>query len=376
MKKYHFYIIIGIFLFLMACGGEKSIEKEIVASRDNSLIEVSDEQFSSMKMQVASLQERSFDAVVKAAGKVDVPPKDRVKLTSYVAGYVKSMPLLVGSKVSKGQVLLSLESPEYIDLQQSYMEIAGQMNYLKSEYERQKTLFEENIASQKKYLEAESDYKRAKATYESLRQKLNVLHISSAQVEKGQFSSTINIYSPINGDIASINVTAGMAVSPSDVILEVVNTDAMHLELAVFEKDIFNLHNGQEVKFTIPQVGSEVFTAKVSQIGKSVEGEDRVVNVYASLDKDVRNKMLTGMFVEAELIASSRKALSIPYDAVVNEESKQFILALDNYVDGEYTFKKVLVTTGERNGDWVEITLKDELPKDAKFLFKGVYDLI
>lgn len=376
MKKYHFYIIIGLGLFFTACGGEKSIEKEIVASRDNSLIGVSDEQFSSMKMQVASLQERSFDAVVKAAGKVDVPPKDRVKLTSYVAGYIKSMPLLVGSKVSKGQVLLSLESPEYIDLQQSYMEIAGQMNYLKSEYERQKTLFEENIASQKKYLEAESDYKRAKATYESLRQKLNVLHISPTQVEKGQFSSTINIYSPINGDIASINVTAGMAVSPSDVILEVVNTDAMHLELAVFEKDIFNLHNGQEVKFTIPQVGSEVFTAKVSQIGKSVEGEDRVVNVYASLDKDVRNKMLTGMFVEAELIASSRKALSIPYDAVVNEDSKQFILALDNHVDGEYTFKKVLVTTGERNGDWIEITLKDELPKDTKFLFKGVYDLI
>lgn len=376
MKKYHFYIIIGLGLFLTACGGEKSIEKEIVVSKDNSLIEVSDEQFSSMKMQVASLQERSFDAVVKAAGKVDVPPKDRVKLTSYVAGYVKAMPLLVGSKVSKGQVLLSLESPEYIDLQQSYMEIAGQMDYLKSEYERQKTLFEENIASQKKYLEAESDYKRAKATYESLRQKLNVLHISPAQVEKGRFSSTINIYSPINGDIASINVTAGMAVSPSDVILEVVNTDAMHLELAVFEKDIFNLHNGQEVKFTIPQVGSEVFTAKVSQIGKSVEGEDRVVNVYASLDKDVRNKMLTGMFVEAELIAASRKALSIPYDAVVNEESKQFILVLDNYVDGEYTFKKVLVTIGERNGDWIEIILKDELSKDAKFLFKGVYDLI
>lgn len=159
MKKLPFYNMLAFVLFFMSCGGEKFVEKEIIVTRDNSWIEVSDEQFSAMKMQISPLQEHAFDALVKAAGKVDVPPKDRVKVTSYVAGYVKSMPLLVGDKVSKGQALLTLESPEYIDLQQSYMEIAGQMNYLKSEYERQKTLFEENISSRKKYLEAESDCK-------------------------------------------------------------------------------------------------------------------------------------------------------------------------------------------------------------------------
>lgn len=87
-----------------------------------------------------------------------------------------------------------------------------------------------------------------------------------------------------------------MAISPSDVIMEVVETQAMHLELAVFEKDIFNLKNGQKIKFTAPQVGSEEFEAKVSQIGKSVGGNDRVVDVYATLDNSTKQKLLTRLY--------------------------------------------------------------------------------
>lgn len=375
MKRYNYYITIMI-LLLSSCSGKDKVEGNIKVEQDSSLIEVTQEQFVAMKMEIAELQEREFDTTVKAAGKIDVPPKDRVKVTSFVGGYVKSTSLLVGSKVTKGQALLVLESPEYIDLQQSYMEIAGQIDFLYSEYVRQKTLFDEKISSQKKYLEAESNYKRAKAVYESLRQKLNVLHINPSQVEKGTFSSQITIYSPISGDVTAINVNVGMAVSPSDVIMEIVNTEALHLELAVFEKDVFSLHNGQKLRFTIPQVGDDEFEAVVSQIGKSVEGSDRIVNIYASLAPNIRQKMLTGMFVEAQLIASSRKALSVPFDAITSEEGKQYILALESEKDKQYIFKKQLIKTGERNGDWIEIIADDTILSNQKILFKGVYDIL
>ena len=226
MKKLTSYIFLVLaIIFFNSCGGEKkSSENENMEKEDNSLVEVTQEQFNSMKMEVATLQEREFDNTIKASGKIDVPPKSRAKVTSFVGGYVKTTSLLVGDRVTKGQPLLTLESPEYIDLQQSYLEIAGQMEYLKSEYERQKTLFDEKISSQKKYLEAESDYKRAKATYESLRQKLNMLRINPAQVEQGKFSSYITVYSPISGDITANNANVGMAISPTDAIMEIVET--------------------------------------------------------------------------------------------------------------------------------------------------------
>jgi cobalt-zinc-cadmium efflux system membrane fusion protein len=378
MKRYSYYILFALAIsFLSSCGGEnKPSGGENTEQEDASLVEITPEQFNSMKMEISPLQEREFDNTIKASGKIDVPPKNRAKVTSFVGGYVKSISLLVGDKVSKGQPLLTLESPEYIDLQQSYLEIAGQMKYLKSEYERQKTLFDEKISSQKKYLEAESSYKRAKATYESLRQKLNMLRIDPSQVEQGKFSSYITVYSPISGDITVINANVGMAISPVDVIMEIVETQAMHLELAVFEKDIFNLKKGQKIKFTVPQVGSEEFEANVSQIGKSVGGNDRVINVYASLDTDTKQKLLTGMFVEAQLVADSRNALSVPFDAVTTEEGNNFLLVLESEKEGIYTFRKTLVKTGERNGDWIEVIPDNKLNSDTKILTKGVYDMM
>lgn len=378
MKKLTLYIFLVLaIVFFDSCGGEKkSFEDENMEKEDNSLVEVTQEQFNSMKMEVSTLQEREFDNAIKASGKIDVPPKSRAKVTSFVGGYVKATSLLVGDRVSKGQPLLTLESPEYIDLQQSYLEIAGQMEYLNSEYERQKTLFDEKISSQKKYLEAESDYKRAKATYESLRQKLNMLRISPALVEQGKFSSYITVYSPISGDITAINTNVGMAVSPTDVIMEIVETQALHLELAVFEKDIFHLKTGQKIRFTVPQVDSQEFEAKITQIGKSVEGNDRVINVYASLDNDTKQKLMTGMFVEAQLIADSRNAPSVPFDAVTTEEGNNFLLVLESEKDGVYTFRKTLVKTGERNGDRIEIIPDDKFNSDTKVLTKGVYDVV
>lgn len=378
MKKFTPYIFLVLaIVFFNSCGGEKkSPEDENTEKEDNSLVEVTQEQFNSMKMEVSTLQEREFDNTIKASGKIDVPPKSRAKVSSFVGGYVKTTSLLVGDKVSKGQPLLTLESPEYIDLQQSYLEIAGQMEYLKSEYERQKTLFDEKISSQKKYLEADSDYKRAKATYESLRQKLNMLRINPAQVEQGKFSSYITVYSPISGDITAINANVGMAISPTDVIMEIVETQAMHLELAVFEKDIFNLKTGQKIRFAVPQVGSQEFEAKVTQIGKSVEGNDRIINVYASLDSDTKQKLITGMFVEAQLIADSRNALSVPFDAVTTEEGNNFLLVLESEKDGVYTFRKTLVKAGERNGDWIEIIPDDKFSSNTKVLIKGAYDVV
>jgi len=75
--------------------------------------------------------------------------------------------------VKSGQPLLSFEGTEIIGLQQSYLEIAQQLPWLESEYKRQKTLFSENISSEKLFLEAESNYKKVLA----LKQQLLLLHI-------------------------------------------------------------------------------------------------------------------------------------------------------------------------------------------------------
>ena len=138
MKKSLYIITLSLVLF--AC---KEAKTEVVEQKDNGLIAVTAAQFQSSRMEISSPIEHDFDVTVKAAGKIDVPPQNRAKVNTFMGGYVKSTTLLVGNKVTKGQALLTLQSTEFLDIQKEYMEVAEQITFLKSEYDRQKTLYDE-----------------------------------------------------------------------------------------------------------------------------------------------------------------------------------------------------------------------------------------
>ena len=370
MKKLLYIIALSLVLF--SC---KESKTEEVEQKDNGLTTVTSAQFKSSGMEIGTPTEQDFDVTVKASGKIDVPPQNRAKVNTFMGGYVKSTTLLVGNKVKKGQALLTLQNTEFLDIQKDYMEVAEQLNFLKSEYDRQKTLYDEKITSQKNYLKAESDYRRAKAMHQSLRAKLVLLNINPRNVEKGILTSTITIFSPITGDIVIMNANVGMYVAPSDVILEIVDTDHLHLELAVFEKDILNIKIGQKIHFKVPEASKDVFNAEVHLVGKSIEGNDRTINIHGHLDDAIKQKLLTGMFVEAGIIIDSKKGLAIPSEALVTENNKNFVLLLDNDKNG-YSFKKVSVTIGEKSENFVEILQNNLINSSSRILTKGVFDLV
>ena len=369
MKKSLYIIALSLVLF--SC---KESKTEEVEQKDNGLTTVTSAQFKSSGMEIATPTEQDFDVTVKASGKIDVPPQNRAKVNTFMGGYVKSTTLLVGNKVTKGQALLTLQNTEFLDIQKDYMEVAEQLNFLKSEYDRQKTLYDEKITSQKNYLKAESEYRRAKAMHQSLRTKLVLLNINPRNVEKGILTSTITIFSPITGDIVIMNANVGMYVAPSDVILEIVDTDHLHLELAVFEKDILNVKIGQKIHFKVPEASKDIFNAEVHLVGKSIEGNDRTINIHGHLDDAIKQKLLTGMFVEAEIIIDAKKGLAIPSEALVTENNKNFVLLLDNEKNG-YSFKKVSVTIGEKSENFVEILPNTAINASSRILTKGVFDL-
>ncbi|UOK41757.1 MULTISPECIES: efflux RND transporter periplasmic adaptor subunit [Flavobacterium] len=370
MKK-HILTLLAVFV-LISCKKEENTPQE---NGNNGLISITKEQFQSGGMEISNPTEQDFNVTVKASGEIDVPPQNRAKVTTFLGGYVKSTTLLVGDRVSKGQALVTLENTDFIDLQKDYLEVAEQINYLKSEYERQKTLYNEKISSQKNYLKAESDYRKTKAMYNGLREKLLLLNINPTNVERGKLTSTITIYAPISGDVVVMNVNKGMFIAPSDVILEIVQTDHLHLELAVFEKDILKIKEGQSIKFTVPEATKDIYDAQVHLVGKSIEGKDRTINVHGHLSDDVKQKLLTGMFVEAQIIVNSKKGLAIPSEALVTEDNKNFVLLLENNDQNTYSFKKVGVETGEKSEKFVEIIPNSKINSDSKLLTKGVFDV-
>jgi cobalt-zinc-cadmium efflux system membrane fusion protein len=362
-------------LVLVACGNsEKTTELVPETETHNDDITITKAQFEGEKMAFGTIAEYDFNETVKVNGMIDVPPHNKSSVSTFSGGYITKTPLLIGDSVKKGQLLVTLENPEFVEIQQNYLEVSEQLNYLKSEFNRQKTLFEEKITSEKNYLKAESAYKSNLAHYNGLRKKLQMLNINPSSVEQGHISSTVNLYAPISGHVTKVNISNGTYVSPSDVIMEIIDIDHIHLELLVFEKDIMQIKKDQKIEFTIPEASDKTFEAEVHLVGTTIDEQTRRVKVHGHVDNDKEN-FIVGMFVDADIIIDSKKGFGLPKEALIEVDNDFFVLILDEENTNEFHFKKFKLELGKQTEDYVEI-LNSEVLKDKQIVTKGTNMLL
>ena len=367
-----FYSFILVFL-LFSCG---NTEKNNKKTEDDEGIRVTRAQFEGSEMKLGSLYQKTFPVTVDATGTIDVPPENKALITSYAAGYVKQTPLLIGDKVKKGQFLVSLENPDYVQMQQDYLEVMQQMNYLKSEYERQEELIKENITSQKNFLKAESEYKSNRARYEGLKKKLEMLNISPQAVENGSITSTIRLYAPISGSITDMMINKGMHVSEADELMQIINTDHMHIELNVFEKDIMKVQQGQDIHVVIPEAESDTIPAEVHLVGTSIDEKKRTVKVHGHFKNEKDRHFATGMFVDAQIIVSKEQAKALPTQSIVSLDDMNYVLQLKKQNDSAYFFVRREVMLGDSFNGATVIENIGEFKESDLFLVKGAFSLI
>ncbi len=378
MKSFQTLFFILTTLFLTGCGDKTKSETEANSDEnpDTTIIEITKAQFDGAAMQLGKMTEQSFPKVVQTTGMIDVPPQNRAAISTFAGGYVKKTPLLIGDKVRKGQVLLTLENPEFVEMQQNYLEAVEQLTFLKSEYERQKTLVEEKITSQKNFLKAESTYKRTLATYNGLKKKLQMLNINTKVVEEGTITSTVTLYAPIHGSISKMNVSTGTYVSPADEIMEIINMDHVHLELSVFEKDILQVKEGQGIVFKIPEASEDFFDAEVHLVGTSIDVQNRTVKVHGHLAEDEGHDFAMGMFVDARIITESNKEWALPNESVISIEDKNYILLNVTESTGNYSFSQMEVEVGDSFNGFTMIKNNGDFNENDSFLIKGGFSLI
>jgi membrane fusion protein, heavy metal efflux system len=371
----HLYILL-FSLVLIACGNsEKQNETAPTESQKPNSIVISQSQFTGEHMQLGKLEERAFNETIKTSGMIDVPPYNKAIISTFMGGYITKTTLLNGDRVKKGQLLVTLENPDFVEIQQNYLELSEQLNYLKSEFERQKTLYDEKITSQKNFLKAESDYKSSLAQYNGLKKKLNMMHISPSTVEQGKITSTINLYSPIDGFITKVNISNGTYVSASDVIMEIVDTEHIHLELSVFEKDILKVKKDQKILFKIPEASKDTFEAKVHLVGTVIDEKSRIVNVHGHIIDETQANFIVGMFVEATIINNATNYLALPNDAIAEIDGDYFVLALTNKTNDSFYFEKIKLDIGMQTETHTAIINPDFL-LNKEILTKGIYMLL
>lgn len=352
---------------------EDVITIETSEPSENDIITITDAQFVSSNMQLGKITKQEFTTSVKANGMFDVPPENKASVSAYFAGYVKNISLLPGDAVKKGQVLFTLENPEYIQIQQDFLEAKSKLSYLKADYERQKTLVAENVTSQKNYLKAESDYKVTLAQYQSLQKKLSLMNINSNTLTGESISAIISVTSPISGIATSIDVSKGMFLNPSDIALTVTNTEHLHLELKIFENDLPLIKEEQPIKIHLQNNSSKVYNGNVHLINRAINPTERTIDIHGDLENPDDAKLFApGMYLEADIITSSDVFDALPTEAVINIEDANYAILKQDTT----SFKKVPVQVGKSSNGFIQILNATDFNADSEFLTKGAFNLI
>lgn len=363
--------IVGLLMaaVLFSCQTEETASTETTAdSTSVNEIELSDAQYKAIGVELGSVLSETVSSEVKANGRVDLPPENRATVSLPIGGKIKYVKALPGQRVRKGELVATLESFEFIQLQQDYLHNASQLGYLEKELERQRTLSTENVGARKNFEQAQANFTSTKALVQSLEAKLRMLGLSAESLLKNGISSAAPITSPVNGYITIANINLGKEVAAGDVLIEVIDKNHMHVELTVFEQDAPFIKEGQGVK--ILQSDGTSIAASVYLVGRMLEGDSRTLNVHAHIrDEKEEAQLIPGAYVNASILTGNRTTTTVPADALVRKGASGFVYAQE----GERIFRRIPVEIGGTS-DAGNTEVTSSVPLNGlKLVVKGAY---
>ena len=371
-------LILGLFL-IASCSKNDSSEAGIEVNEvteQSTEIELTEAQFQTMKMEWGALHTGEFSEEIQVQGTVQIPVEGMREITTYFGGYVQDLKLIEGQEVRKGEVLFTLENPDFLRLQQEFLEINSQLAYLKAEWERQKTLAQEQISAQKNFLKAAADYEAASAKTQSLKKQLAMIGINSDGLTPATMRSKISVPSPISGFIVEVVAVPGQFLPPAGKALGLISKEHIHVELVLFEKDASKVHMGQIVEFISPDRPEEVLKAKVYVVGKSINAQ-RQINIHAHLLNEKEEAKLTpGMFLQARIQLDPKQSLAVPEESIIEVGEDYYILIQKAKSNGSYTLQKIKVIPGSKGKGYRAIATEATLDSTVVVLVKGGFNLL
>lgn len=233
-------------------------------------------------------------------GTLIIPPQNHATVTLTMDGTVKSTSLLPGAYIKKGELLVTLENPAFITLQQVYLDGHAQTEFLQNEYRRQQTLSREEAASQKKFQQSKADYFSMKSKMDAAAAQLSLLGVDTSVLLSDGIEPCMEIKAPISGYVSDMQMNVGKHFKAGDPLCHIIDKSNTMLRLTAYEKDLATLKAGSRIEFRVNGMGKQTFHAVLISVGQQVDDLNRSVDVYARITEQ-HAQFRPGMYVMARV---------------------------------------------------------------------------
>jgi RND family efflux transporter MFP subunit len=289
-------------------------------------------------------------------------------VTAKIAGRITRINFDVGSVVRRGEVLVILESA---DMEAQIREAEAAHSEAAREYQRQKALWSEGVASRSLLDSAESQMRVARARLDRLR--VNVADMS--------------VRAPFDGTITNKGVELGEVVSPTylgtqpgssstGAIATLADLSTLELEADVNEGNVGRLQVGQPAEVTVDAIPGKKFAARLRKIIPTANRAKGVVQVRVEI-LEGKEKLLPEMSASVSFLERARSAaersekpkLWVPAAAIGSDSSGRFVLKMSDA--GRVELRRV--TVGESKDGRIEIV--NGLSAGEKIIIRDVDEL-
>jgi membrane fusion protein, heavy metal efflux system len=360
--------------FLPGCGGSKESRSDEKHAEHSRVVKLSAESIQQINLEIDTARLQPLGDYLTLPARVVTNQDKEAQIGSLVRGRVHQVYVNVGDVVRAGQVLMTVEGLEIGEIKADFMIAKAMLEYTRTNYERQRKLFDEKIGSQKALAESQAEYEKAMAEYKAEDKKIHSVGLSDQDVSDGHSgaehtSGTLPIKTAIDGVVVERNVVIGQLVDATTNAFKVININSVWVDGQIYEKDLSLLNHKTNALFITPAYRQENFSGRIIYIGQTVDELSRTITVRGEFSNSDR-KLKPQMFGELKIpIGADTMALLLAEESVVKDAGEEYVFVQTS----DTTFEKRNVISGTSVDKRIE--LKSGLQEGEKVVCRGVFYL-
>ena len=367
------YTILLTTIILSSCGTnpKSTTTKEDSVDVASNIVQLTKEQASLAQLELAPIEQGKMKGMTHLNGVIDVPPTGIASVSIPMGGYIQDINLIPGTFVKKGQVLATVKDPAYVQLQENYLATKAKLSYLQQDLDRQKALLTQEAVSKKSFQQIQADYNTNAIQLKALSEQLKLINIQPENLTTEKMSSLVQLVAPIAGYISKVNINRGKYVTPSDILLEIINPNDIHAAITIYEKDIANFKVGMKGTVTLTQDPAKKYPVSVLAVAHNIN-EDKTALLHCHFEKIPAN-VLPGMFLTADMVVETKDAVLIPIVSVQRFQGKDYIFIQS----AENVFEVKEIQVIQSNATFVTVSNTDANAWIGKqIVVKNAYSLL
>jgi len=370
-------LFIGLIIFC-GCGNNNGGENKEEQSKSvrSDIVKISQASINEIGLKTETVSLKPFSDFIKVAAIVVVNQDNEAQVGSLVQGRVQKVYVKAGDYVKAGQVLMQVEGLEIGKIIAGFLTAKAGLEFQKSDYERQKTLIEQKVGSQKSFLEAQAEYEKALAEFDAEDKKIHSIGLSDEDITNStgrnaerHTPGTLPVKSPITGFVAERNVVIGQLVDGTTNAFKIINTNSVWIDGQIYEKDISKITKKTNASFIAVSYPGEMFKGNITYISQIIDEKSRTITVRGEFSNP-GGKLKPQMFGEMQLpVTKNSQAILIPAESIIKIDNADFVFVQKE----DLTFEKKPVVTGSNKNELIEI--KDGLRENEIVVVKGAFFL-